>query len=327
MAQKITHYDVGDVWVAQATFTVSGTPTDPTTLTVRQQDAAGTETILANGVNPASLNASSTPVAKTSTGVFKLNPGIALTAPGYWFVKFEGTGAAAATETQQAIVDPDEFGTDLGVDPRALVGLAETKDWLQQQNIDTSNDLELVRVINDVSARFHDEAGREFKVVGTNPQLRLFDVDQEAVKFGVIQVGDMAAAPTLVRVINSDWQTVVGTVASTDIIAEPVNRDGWTPIQQLVIRPFTHWLWAGMRVEVTGNYGFPAVPGSVRQAVLDEVAVVMDRDVEHYRQDQAPVTSGGEATNVIVIGSRPQLLPLSARTLAVARSYRDVAVA
>jgi hypothetical protein len=43
---NIVHYDVGDLWVPQATFTVSGTPTDPTTLTVRQQDPAGVETML-----------------------------------------------------------------------------------------------------------------------------------------------------------------------------------------------------------------------------------------------------------------------------------------
>jgi hypothetical protein len=43
---KITHYDQGDVWMPQATFTVNGTPTDPTTLIVKIKDPAGTITTI-----------------------------------------------------------------------------------------------------------------------------------------------------------------------------------------------------------------------------------------------------------------------------------------
>src|SRR5205814_10689902 len=101
MAQKIVHYPVGNLWQPQATFTVGGTNTDPTNLTVRQQDAAGVETVLLNNVLVSTLTGSSTPVAKTAPGIFKLNPGITLSAAGYWFVKFEGTGAALATKQEQ----------------------------------------------------------------------------------------------------------------------------------------------------------------------------------------------------------------------------------
>lgn len=325
MATAIQHKDVGDVWTPQATFTVGGTPTDPSTLTVRQQDAAGAETVLLNAVDPATLNANSNPVAKTSTGVFVLKPGISLTASGYWFVKWQGTGAAAATEQHQVIVDPDEFTLDAGVGTRALVSLAETKDWLEQRNIDTNNDLDLVRVINDISDRFHYEARREFKVAGTNPQTRVFEADPYVMKRGIIQVGDLVSY-TLVEIIDTDWTSVVQTVALTDVVGLPIVRESWEPIRRLEFSRNVAYLRAGMRVRVTGVWGFPAVPGNVRQAVLDTVAAIYDRDVEQYRQDFSQPAQG-EAGNVIVVGTGQQrILALPLEAQAVAWSYRDPVV-
>ena len=66
--------------------------------------------------------------------------------------------------TNLGSVDPDEFTSDAGVASYALVGLSETKDWLRHQNIDTSDDLSLVRVINDISARISD-GGRHWRAI------------------------------------------------------------------------------------------------------------------------------------------------------------------
>ena len=347
MATRITHFDVGDVWVPQWTFTVNGTATDPTTLTVRQQDAAGVETILLNAGNPATLTASSTPVAKVSTGVFKLNPGIALTAAGYWFARASGTGAAEAAEDHQAIVDPSEFTSDGGIGTRALVGLSETKDWLQSQNIDTTNDLDLVRVINDISDRFHQEAEREIKPVGTNPQTRLFQVepmgqsqphyidgdyqgDRNYMRRRV-RVGDLTSF-TAVSILDTNWTTVLETPALTNVTALPMNRQQWEPVRELEFRYDVTSLGAGMRVSVAGTWGFPAVPGNVRQAVLDAVAAIMDRDVEHYRQDLGSSRSGtaeaasGGSTVVMVGSGRQRLLSMPPASLAVAWSYRETTI-
>lgn len=87
---RIEHKDILDRWTPQATFTVGGANTDPTNLTVRQRDPAGTETVLLNNVLVSTLTGVSAPVAKTATGVFRLNPGVSLTSSGHWFVKFEG---------------------------------------------------------------------------------------------------------------------------------------------------------------------------------------------------------------------------------------------
>lgn len=338
MATKLQHNDIGDVWTPQATFTVGGTPTDPTNLTVRQQDPAGVETVLANTVTVSGLNAGSTPVAKVSTGVFKLNPGISLNASGYWFVRFEGTGAAVAAEEFQTVVDPSEFTLDSGVTSRALVGLAETKDWLQVQNIDTGNDLDLVRVINDISDTFTQEAEREFKPYATNPATRTFAAPRggrrdpwyidgqymgdRATWRRTIRVGDLTSF-TQVQIIDTDWTTVLETVALSKITALPMVRQPWEPIRALQLNTSVTQLSEDMRIAVLGTWGFPSVPGTVRQAVLDSVAAAMDRDVEHYRQDLT-TPAQGEGGNVVIVGNQTgRLLALPPSAAATAWRFRD----
>lgn len=326
MADRINHYDIGDLWVPQATFTVGGVNTDPTNLTVRQQAPDGTETVVASSVLVSGLTSVTTPVAKTATGVFKLNPGISLTSSGYWFVRFEGAGAVLATEEQQAVADPSEFTSNGGLDTRALVTLAETKDWLQVEQVDTSKDLELVRVINDVSDRMHYEAGREFKPISAASAARSFEVDTVGWRTGTVMVGDLSAAPTLVEIIDTDAATVLETVSAANYTLNPLVREAWEPVRRIEFnyRNGVTYLRPGMRVRVTGVWGFPAVPGNVRQATLDAIAAVIDRDVEHYRQDLGfNQAAQGGGTVIMVGGGRQRFTSMPSTSLAVAWSYRD----
>jgi hypothetical protein len=332
VATRITHYDVGDLWTPQATFTVASVATDPSTITVTQQAPDGTETILANAVSPASLNSSSTPVAKTGTGVFKVNPGVTINAAGRWHVKFVGTGTAAAADTQTAIGDPDPFTAESGIGSRALVTLDDAKDWLQQQQVTFDEDLELVRVINDISDRFHQEAQREFKPISPTPAARLFDVEPVGWRSGFVMLGDLASAPTAVEILDTNWSTVLETVSAADYTLHPQVREAWEPIRRIEFNygNGVTYLRRGFKVRVTGTWGFPAVPGNVRQAVLDSVAWVMDRDVEHYRQDLgfsgATATPGAGGTVVMIGGGRTRLTTLPPTAQAVAWSYRDLLV-
>ena len=227
---RVIHYDVNDYWTPQATFTVAGTPTDPTTLIVKVMNPTGTVTTITEGA-PAGLSPSATPLGRLSAGVYRLTQ--ALDDAGHWQAYFQGTGAAAAAEHHEAVVDPSPFFESGQIGTRALVTLKEAKDWLNQNNIDTDEDLELARVINDVSDRFHVEAQREFKVSGTNPQTRLFPIEstgsvapryidgQYMGDFNPqnrrVFVGDMMAAPTAVSIIARDWTTTLETVAAGDI--------------------------------------------------------------------------------------------------------------
>jgi HD-GYP domain-containing protein (c-di-GMP phosphodiesterase class II) len=140
---RIEHYDVGDLWTPLMTWKVDsdadGVPdadTDPSQIIIRLKTPAGVESVVTTASSPSSLTAASTPLARISQGVFQMNPGISLDAPGYWFLRAEGVGAAEASAAFQAVVDPSEFTADAGLSSRALVGLAETKDWLQRSNIE-----------------------------------------------------------------------------------------------------------------------------------------------------------------------------------------------
>jgi hypothetical protein len=327
MMARIEHKDIGDRMQPQATFTVGGSPTDPTQIVVRQQDAAGTEATITTASSPGTLTTASTPLARMSAGVFKLIPGISATAAGHWFFRFEATGTAESAEDFQYDVDPSEFTSNAGVSDQALVSLADAKDWLQIQNVETTNDLETVRAINDVSQRFTERAQREFKVNGTNPQARLFDVDATAIQYGVISVGDMAAAPTQVRIIGTDWATVLSTVSTSSFFTFPAQRAAWEPIRRIAFGTGVLPIQPGYRVEVTGTFGFPSVPGDVRDAVLDAIVAKLDRKVEHYSQDLGAATGGGEGTNVVVFAGRTQYLSMPPSSIEVARRYADPAIA
>ena len=204
----IAHKDIGDIWTPQGSFTVGGTPTDPTNITVRYLNAAGALTTL----GPVSGGTGGGGIVRVSAGIFKTD--IPLDAAGYWYAEFIGTGTAAATEWHELIVDPSPFSINSGLSDRALVGLGETKDWLQNQIANTAENLEIVRVINDVSDRMHYEAAREFKAAGANPQIRLFPIAQMSspdpwyvdgqymgdrnIWSRTVAIGDLATTPTLV---------------------------------------------------------------------------------------------------------------------------------
>ena len=314
---KIQHYDIGDLWTPLLTWKVDSnndgipeTPTDPSQIVIRLQTPAGVESVVTTASSPSALTAGSTPLARISAGVFKLNPGVSLNASGYWFLRAEGTGAAEASEEFQAVVDPSEFTAAGGVSTRALVSLAETKDWLNQQNIDTGEDLEIVRVINDISQRLHDEASREFVAKDSTPT-RTFDVDYYGYCLWIDDLAALTTASPAVSIANREG-TVIKTLDASAITTYPLNREPWEPITKLEFnRTSSPLLIPGQRVTVNGTWGFPAIPGNLRQAALDAIAYTLDRDVEHYRQDLGAV-AGGEVTLMLA-------LPPSA--LEVANSY------
>ncbi len=335
---KIQHYDLGDTWTPQATFTVNGSPTDPTQVTARVKKPDGTITVL----GPVSGGTGGGGITRVSAGVFQVPT--TFDASGYWFVRIEGTGTAAGAAEHEAVVDPSEFTASAGLSARALVGLAETKDWLQRNNIETGEDLEVVRAINDMSDRFIEESGmREFKPWMTNPSTRTFLIedlgsrrpfyvdgqwmgDQNANNRRV-QVGDLTSFTAVNIIDGTNWSTVVEAITPlTKIEAHPLVRAPWEPIRELEFRGDVASLYAGMRVSVTGVWGFPLVPGNVRQAVLDAVAYTLDRDVESYRTDLGPAAGTQEAGTTIVFGGGSRILSLPPSAQAVAWGYRGISV-
>jgi hypothetical protein len=332
--------NVGDRATPQWTWEVNDVPTDPTQIIIRQQTPAGVESIVTTAATPSALTPSSTPLARVSVGVFKLNPGVSLNASGYWLFRGEATGVAESAAPDFVYKTlPSEFTADAGLDLSALVGLQEAKDWLQQRNIETGDELELASVINDVSRLFQEEADREFKPAAANPQTRSFSVipsgpsepwyvdgvylGERSLLARTVYVGDLASFTQVQIISDADWTTVLETVPLASVTGHPMVRNPWEPIRYLELQTDTMALRAGMRVAVQGTWGFPSVPGDVRRAVLKAVAAEMDRDVEHYRQDYG-TPAPEEAGTTIMIGQGSQrMLSLPPSVLAVAWRYRD----
>lgn len=233
--------------------------------------------------------------------------------------------------------------TAVQLSARALVGLRETKDWLENNNIDTSDDLKITGLINSVSEEAHKLARREFKVAGTNPQTRIIPIFQRGATSPryidgqyvgdfsdynrLVKLGDMASVPTLVETLSTDWSTVVETVSSANMVflrdeLDPVSG----PIRWLYLNTAAYPLSVGYQVRVTGNFGFPSVPEDVKQAVKDTVAYRMDRDVEHPRETLGAIPGVNDAGASVILAERPRLLAFPPEPYATLIKYRDPVV-
>lgn len=331
---RIEHYDIGDVWVPEATFmNAAGVATDPTTVTARTRDPGGTVAVL----GPVSGATGGSGITRVSAGTYTID--VALNDSGYWYARFEGTGTVAAAVEHEAIVDPSQFYETAQLTTRALVTIGEAKDWLNRNQIDYGDDLELARVINDLSDRMMEEADREFKPYAPNPASRLFTTPTfgqsrpwyvDGVYMGdlnpwrrTVPVGDLADITGLVvETLDTDWVTVLDSVAA-DTLAYPLNRKSWEPIRALMFHDTVDSLYPAQLVRVTGNWGFPNVPGNIRQACLDAVAWVLDRDVEHYRQDMGATPAAEGGTVIMMAGGGQQILALPPAVIAACWMYRD----
>ena len=341
---SINHNDIGDVWQPRFTFKVNGTLTDPTNVTFKVLLPDGT-TIESVGPTPGSAPTGSsthiTGITRNGAGDYTLS--INLDAAGYWVSKGSGTGAAVGTETWETIVDPDPFTANLGLSSRALVGLYETKAWLASNNNDTSDDLQIVRLINAVSDEVHRFTRREFKVAGTNPQTRVIPIWQRGQPSPryidgqyvgdfsdynrLIKLGDMAATPTSVQILSSDWTTVLETVSAGNLMfvrdeLDPVSG----PIRWVYFNTAAYPVSAGYRLSVAGTWGFPSVPEDVRHAVMDLVAYKRDRDVEHPRETLSPIPGTGDASSAVLVAAQPRILPFPPEIYATLSKYRDAVI-
>lgn len=252
-----------------------------------------------------------------------------------WFLGTLGGKTQRSPEFSIQIVDY----VNVALSTRALVGLRETKDWLENLKIDTSNDLKITSLINAVSEEAHRFTRREFKVSGTNPQTRIIPVFQRGQTSPryidgqyvgdfsdynrLIKLGDLASSPSQVQILGTDWSTVLETVSSTNMFflrdeLDPVSG----PIRWLYLNTAAYPLSAGYQVKVTGNFGFPSVPEDVRHAVMDTVAYRMDRDVEHPRETLAAIPGTNDAS-ALLVAQQPRLISFPPEAFATLNRYRD----
>jgi hypothetical protein len=313
-----------------ATITVKnaavGEATDPTTVTLRLRNPAGTVTTYTYAL-----------AEITKDGVGQYSKAVTFDSAGYWNYRYEGTGTVPATEEATLLVTPSAFYAASLLSPRALVTLWEAKAEIGKA--DQLEDLDFVQRINAVSAIFNRR--REFVarnaardaggVVSVAAQARTFDPDRSVYwDFGrghTLSIGDATSISSVV-VRDYDAAVVQTLVLGTDYYVLPRSREEWEPIRRLRFRD-TVSLTDDYVVEVTGVWGFPQVPEDIKRAVYEEIAVSIDRDTTNYRESLA-VEQAAHGNQVILTGGgnkRDYRELKSPSAQAVLEAYSDLVIA
>jgi hypothetical protein len=128
-------YDIGDGLVATVTFDVAGVATDPTTVTAKVRNPAGTVTTYTYSAAPGQPDPH---IVRSSAGVYTLT--LVPDAAGTWLVQWTGTGAVTAVDDQSYTVVPSAIDAPY-VAPLTAVQLAEIRQWIGAATPPTDDDL------------------------------------------------------------------------------------------------------------------------------------------------------------------------------------------
>jgi hypothetical protein len=262
LTATVFYDNVNELATIVATFTVSGTPTDPTAVSCVITDPAATQTIHTfAGTAPADIT-------KTSTGVYQLivpcSPAVA-NIDGLWSYAFIGTGTASD-------VQPGTWRVLALDQPRWYVGPEELKDRLGQT--DPATDSVIASVCLATSRWIDTYCGRHFfRFTDTRtyqPQdIWLLPVDDlvSVTSLKIDSDGDGVYETTWTQ--NTNYMLRVGDGQFNQLASgEPkpytqvqvIGQSNWFPF----IWPFVHL----DRVQITGVFGWPQVPPVVTQAAL-----------------------------------------------------------
>lgn len=296
----LDHYDIGDPVVRTAAFTVGGVATDPTTITAKTKDPAGTVTTYVYGVAPE--------LTKVSVGNYKLTLS-SVTVAGQWSYQFVGTGTASGTETGEWVVDPDVFAGSLVAD-YALTTVPAAELYLNRMGQGGSLGAEredrawIASLINQASAAIARYCEREFK-----PQVadatRVFRYDGS---------GFLSMAPSELRtVVSITLYTDQATSSQLVLAAQTASVASDYRLEPRELSNTGTYLWLTMpklapvgdyQVSVRGAWGATLVPADVERACLVTVknwymnpgefsgASMMGENVTEQFEQGAPAEQG-----------------------------------
>lgn len=163
-----------------------------------------------------------------------------------------------------------------------LCTLTEVRAFLQKQTPDTGQDTIINSLISRASLAIMRYADREFAPVDAGPTARKFEWHPAAPLLDLAPY-DLRSA-TLIR-LDSD-QTTPTTLTTDDYRLWPrPNRDG--TYQAIRLRPYhiasPSWQFPDVReIEVTGSWGFAAIPEDVKHVAITTVAIWLRRDVSAF---------------------------------------------
>lgn len=246
MGATVFYESANELATLTNTFSVSGTPTDPTAVTLTVTTPAGTATTYTYSLGE---------ITRTSAGIYTKD--IACSAGGVWQYVWNGTGAASDTIAGTWTV----FGTDLH-------RLYCTPEELKSRTgiADDLDDFEILAACTAVSRWIDQYCTRAFyRDAGT----RTFIPDC----IGELDCGDLVSVTTL-KTDSAGDGTFETTWAASDYQLLPHDAAvGAEP------RPYTRIAAIGSqsfplpygyarrdRIEIAGVFGWPAVPPAVKQA-------------------------------------------------------------
>lgn len=164
---------------------------------------------------------------------------------------------------------------------RALCGIEDVTAYAPGYEVDDRTDELLLRLIDSESRTFHKRTGREIVAITPPVNVRRFDLGAWHVRQRKVLLGDLASAPTTVRIYDHDQSTLLQTLAAADYVTLPRVRQEWEPIRALTFpygTPDPAELAPARVLEVTGTWGFPLIPEDVREAVAGMVLFRYARD-------------------------------------------------
>ena len=240
------------------TFSVSGTPTDPSTISLVVTDPEGNQTTYTYG--------GSGTITRTSAGAYTLNVGC--TIDGLWSYVWIGTGTASDVVAGTWTVSPTTLGHWYTSPEQLKSRLGIT---------DTADDFEINLSVQAAAASIEEFTGRYFwnsgaGAVRTYRNTSIYDLEID----DLVTITGLATDTTGDGVYDTTWTSGQYQLEVTEHQYNQTSKGEWWPytkIQALGIPgglylPYV-WAWSSQnRVQVTGTFGWLQVPVLVRQASL-----------------------------------------------------------
>ena len=283
MSATVFYQDANEFATLQNIFKVSGVPTDPSTVTLTVTDPTG---------------ATSAPsVTHVSAGTYTAN--VACTVAGVWTYLWEGTGTAsdavAGTWTVVTVALGQNYCT-----------VEELKSRLGIT--DTSDDFELGLAAAGASRAIDEITGRYFWR-GSDTRTYIPETISRQSLDDLVSVTSLKVDRDGDGVFEETWTQ--GTDYALEVAPGKYNAaakgEQWPYTAAQVITggklfPFT-WMWSHLdRIQVTGVFGWPAVPLNVKNAAIIAGAQI-------FRIKDAPFgVAGFGEFGVVRVQSNPQVM-------------------
>ena len=295
MGATVFYAGADELAVLTNTFTVAGVPTDPTTVTLTVTDPAGAQT------TPSTTH--------VSTG--KYSATISCTLAGLWAYEWDGSGTASDITAGTWTVGPVTVN-------QAYCSAEELKSRLGIG--DTADDFEVGLAVAAANGTIEEITGRYFwrgpstdvrTYIPTSIYQQTIDDLVSVTSVKVDRDGDGVYEETWTS--GTDYQLYVWPGHyNTTAFGETWPYTGFNIVGPKFI-PVV-WPWSHLdRIQVTGVFGWPAVPRNVKQAALIAAA-------DLFRLKDAPFGIAGFGEFAMRIQQNPRVMQLLSRYIAGERA-------